>query len=837
MKRMILLASICLLAGSLLWAAEPPTYVNYQGVLRDSSGRPLSGSHNMVFGFYDDPAAGTLLVTDAHADGSRVVVSNGLFNVALGGGTLTPPAVPFVSIFAQHQTLWMQVEIDGEVLRPRVQILAAPFAQNANTLDGYDAVSFAAASHAHDASAVTSGTLGVARGGTGLSGPGTSGNVLTSNGTNWVSIGLPTPDGLGAVMDASDSTLTLTGGGYSGNPHKLKLNPGNANTWTAAQTFGAATNFPGSGIWDSTGKIGIGTNVPDSPLQISYTQASHGPGTENRVASLNAVAWPENTSHQEDHFFGLDCAVTGASGVDADMYQGLYGIRSSTTAPANWHSTFIYGVQANAAGAGSATGLSAGASGGGINVGVDGRASGSAGRQYGVVAYADGTSAEWHCGLEAGASGGTLNWAGVFNLGNVLIENNLGIGTGDSSPPAFPLDVKATQAVARFTSTGNAFGSVLILNNTTISPTYHGAVNFNDGAGQIAYTGSGDMAFKTTSNEHMRLTAGGWLGIGLTPSFQLQLLFDSAAKPGGGSWTTPSDRRLKKDIASFRDGLTVIEKINPVSYRYNGLGGTPADMPCIGVVAQEIRNVAPYTVGTFKTKLNESDAVATELYDFNASALTFVLINAVKELDERTKSLVKSSSGSTEGKGSGTKGDPAAWDVPGLPVRTAELVSQSNPSDVFQDDLGNVYGRSFRPSLPEVATLMATADAIEAGDLLVADDLLPGQVRLASVPSDPRVLGVATGEPGVCLSGRVTAESGRTEPAAVSRVPVALSGIVLCKVDASAEPIAVGDLLTTSATPGHAMRAANPAHGTVVGKALEPLASGTGLIRVLVMLR
>ena len=47
----------------------------------------------------------------------------------------------------------------------------------------------------------------------------------------------------------------------------------------------------------------------------------------------------------------------------------------------------------------------------------------------------------------------------------------------------------------------------------------------------------------------------------------------------------------------------------------------------------------------------------------------------------------------------------------------------------------------------------------------------------------------------------------------------------------------VGDLLTTSPTPGHAMRADDPRPGTIVGKALEPLESGTGMVRVLVMLR
>jgi hypothetical protein len=60
---------------------------------------------------------------------------------------------------------------------------------------------------------------------------------------------------------------------------------------------------------------------------------------------------------------------------------------------------------------------------------------------------------------------------------------------------------------------------------------------------------------------------------------------------------------------------------------------------------------------------------------------------------------------------------------------------------------------------------------------------------------------------------------------------------VRCRADAGEGAIAVGDLLTTSGNPGHAMRAGEYAQGAVLGKAVEPLAEGTGLIRVLVVLR
>ncbi len=64
-----------------------------------------------------------------------------------------------------------------------------------------------------------------------------------------------------------------------------------------------------------------------------------------------------------------------------------------------------------------------------------------------------------------------------------------------------------------------------------------------------------------------------------------------------------------------------------------------------------------------------------------------------------------------------------------------------------------------------------------------------------------------------------------------------LGAIEKCKVDAGYGAIEVGDLLTTSETPGHAMKARNPKLGTIIGKALEPLEQGQGIIKISVTLR
>ena len=101
-------------------------------------------------------------------------------------------------------------------------------------------------------------------------------------------------------------------------------------------------------------------------------------------------------------------------------------------------------------------------------------------------------------------------------------------------------------------------------------------------------------------------------------------------------------------------------------------------------------------------------------------------------------------------------------------------------------------------------------------------------------PYDKRVAGVISGagdlKPGLVLGRRV----GHAD-----RVPLALIGRVNCKVDADYESIEVGDLLTTSATLGHAMKASDPtkSFGSVISKALRPLKAGCDLIQILVALQ
>jgi hypothetical protein len=127
---------------------------------------------------------------------------------------------------------------------------------------------------------------------------------------------------------------------------------------------------------------------------------------------------------------------------------------------------------------------------------------------------------------------------------------------------------------------------------------------------------------------------------------------------------------------------------------------------------------------------------------------------------------------------------------------------------------------------------IAGFENVESGTVMVIDE--EGALRISDQPYDKKVAGVISGageyKPGLILDRKRSKND---------RKPIALIGKAYCKVDVSYGAIEVGDLLTTSPTPGHAMKADDPmkAFGSVIGKALRPLREGQGLIPILIALQ
>ena len=125
---------------------------------------------------------------------------------------------------------------------------------------------------------------------------------------------------------------------------------------------------------------------------------------------------------------------------------------------------------------------------------------------------------------------------------------------------------------------------------------------------------------------------------------------------------------------------------------------------------------------------------------------------------------------------------------------------------------------------------------IEPGMLLSIDPDNPGKLRVSSGAYDHTVAGIVSGANGI-NAGLILAQEGVAN--ADGEIAVALTGRVYAKADASFGAIKPGDLLTTSTTPGHAMKATDRdrAAGAVIGKAMTTLDAGRDLVLVLVSLQ
>lgn len=157
----------------------------------------------------------------------------------------------------------------------------------------------------------------------------------------------------------------------------------------------------------------------------------------------------------------------------------------------------------------------------------------------------------------------------------------------------------------------------------------------------------------------------------------------------------------------------------------------------------------------------------------------------------------------------------------------------------------------------EMVRVSTGFNSVGSGDVMVIDPNAPEALHRSTQPRSTLVAGIYSTRPGFLASERDwdavaqqkagvrgmaadgEAPAYRIEElgAEVDEIPLAVVGIVPCKVSAENGAISPGDLLVTSSTPGHAMRDDNPMAGTILGKALGSLSSGTGTIKVLVTLQ
>jgi hypothetical protein len=183
---------------------------------------------------------------------------------------------------------------------------------------------------------------------------------------------------------------------------------------------------------------------------------------------------------------------------------------------------------------------------------------------------------------------------------------------------------------------------------------------------------------------------------------------------------------------------------------------------------------------------------------------------------------------------------PYKLDVAGAIHASGDLASAGNLSAVSIaasgniTATGNIVGGTVVATFQDVAEWVPTGEDVLPATVVVLSGQRSNEVVASSSAYDTTVAGVVSAEPGIVLG-----------KGGANKAKIATTGRVKVKVDASHGPIQIGDLLVSSDIRGTAMKSeplvinGRRFHqpGTIIGKALEPLASGTGEILVLLSLQ
>ena len=255
------------------------------------------------------------------------------------------------------------------------------------------------------------------------------------------------------------------------------------------------------------------------------------------------------------------------------------------------------------------------------------------------------------------AAGGVTASGDVDAQGNVNVGNNVNVSGSVSAA----LDVTGNRTVYAggggfSTSAGLYAGGGVSAGAASIQTT--GQISGNSITASVAYINGPSHFFNSTyndfgtnintgNNSRWLQFANGWsiqaivnssayyfyIGGNTVTTLDYQgnlVIYNQGYKPGGGSWGASSDERVKRDIEPYRGGLKELNRLEPVSYAYNGKGGTRDDgKRYVGLIAQMAQRAMPSLVhelpGEFDGKLDGQ-------LGLDSSELVFTLINAVKEL-------------------------------------------------------------------------------------------------------------------------------------------------------------------------------------------------------------
>jgi hypothetical protein len=766
-----LVAALSLAAAPAL-AIAPPGQIHYQGVLRDLTNHPLTGTYNMTLRLWNAASGGDEIMIDAHTGGSGVAVSGGEFLVELGGGAVSDGFSPGIytslaDVFRDFDVVYLEVTVGADTLAPRTRIIAAASALNSLQLAGRRASSFLDTSPAaqskpgrltvDDASSAPGNGLTIQSAGTAaLFGAG-----KTTSGQGWLGYGDVGVWGAGNYSGGYFQSRAGTGSALVGYGHTGIQGDGRALGGSFSQS-----DFNGLA---QVAQDGLGGSFYGTGNGAAFT-AYHDFGIQTRGRSPGAGAYFYDPSYS-----GIATCGSGDNGIIASgTYQGgdFHDQDGSGHARIGYGGTGVYGVgsyaEDNVYGAG------------------------------GYFADVSGPGQAW------------LGWGSVGAAGYGDIGGDFG-----NMSSSFPR-VDAASGQRGITAFGSYIGASHLghigfsgYNNIAWTP-YHEPVNGGnysvfgfepkafvqnhpaDPGRSVVYVAiEGDEAGTYTRGQ-ARLR-GGVAHVRLDRSFALATNPDVGLTAG----VTP----VKAAVTLSVESLTADELVvrgpkgnDDVVFDYAVFGLRIGFETHPTVIERPVEG-APHLASDFK---NADDPGADQpLARWSAVRTT---LGGTTPLDlSRTDDLI------------------ALARRPG-----------KEPPDGGQAHGGAIASRAAAFIQPPATVPVPVAGSIHAADLLATDPIeAGGSFVSASAAAGQTVIGIAAADASDVPPG---AGTGRTAPLALA------GSIVACHVDATSTPIAPGDLLVASTLPGHAMRAPDrPAPGTVFARALEPLSGGTGTILVRVV--
>lgn len=775
------------------WAGVPGQ-ISFQGQLTDLSGTPVAdGTYTLRFFLFTDAVGGSQVWNDPIGEEQAVLVVNGIYNVQLGAVHALSPAV-----FA-GEDVWLEVRVyhagssTWETLSPRHKITAVAYALRAGDADSLGDQTLADLDHRYvkpgDADVVTSGMI--ASGAVGSSD--VADNSLTAGDLAGGSVG---------TSEVSDNSLTfediLDGASSKLDADFLDgLDSSSFFILNQSETVTGRPYFFG-GTSGSTPPFSVDSTFLVTNLNADYLDGHSSsyfmPSATDNWVNVTGDTMTASTNGKvlqvdNNQITGDGYAIYART--DAETGYAIAGFAMNTGDVLNRGGHFYaYGDKGQAVyGLAPDTGT-------GTNYGAYFEARSASGK--GVYGKSGGTSGR---GVEGSAtnSGSYTNYGGYFtaagayghavearatNTGDYTnygvraqADGTYGIGVYGYSPDYYGLyGYGGARGVYGYATGTYGYGGYFYSSGTTGYGVY--AYTAGSGSGLHGYSVGGDGIYAATSasNEH-----GGYFNnsysVGLDGAALYARAYNTTAD--GVAFWAHNDHTISTDATAVlsNDGS------GPLLKGFGGNGGED------------------------EFRINND---GTMIF-YNSSHETTLIIDP------------------EEGSG-GVGGQITLYDGDGTP--TIEIDGDYNGDGRITTQELQITGGS---DLSEQFDVKPVDVEVGPGMVVSIDPDNPGDLQVCRKPYDNRVAGIISGANGI-KTGMMMGQKG-TE--ADGKHPVALTGRVYCRANASNGPIRPGDLLTTSPVPGHAMKATDRdrAFGATIGKAMTSLEQGSGLVLVLVSLQ